>query len=283
MSRYRKVLSRIWTDDKFPFLSLEARILFLYHLTSERATPFLLYVEGPGGIGDALRMPSARLRLAMQEALSKGLVWYANDGSNLLFLPNALRIKENGPESPNAVKTWVSLFNDLPKTPFLSRCLRHWACLTEGIDHALTHAFLKALPLPTPIQEQEQEQEQEQIPPKSPKGDFCVPSSSQKDLASEIQVVISRINELSGKGYRTDSKDVNKYLRARLSNGFTLDDCLMVAEDRWDSWGAKADMVQHFNPVTLFRPSNFEKYLVEAKADRKRTGSNHRQRKELPA
>ena len=162
MSRYRNILSRIWEDDKFPFLSLEARLLFLYHLTSPRATPFLLYVEGPGAIGDALRLPSARLRSCLTEVSDKGMVWYADDGSNLLFLPKALTIKENAPQSPNAIKTWLALLNDLPKTPFFSRCLSHWLCLAEGIPYALTLAFIKALPLPRPIQEQKQEQEQEQ-------------------------------------------------------------------------------------------------------------------------
>lgn len=161
MSRYRKVLSRIWIDDKFPHLSLEGRVLFLYHLTSERSTPFLLYVEGAGAIADALRLPQARLRQAMKEVADRGMAWYADDGSNLLFLPNALKIRENAPESPNAVKTWLALMADLPRTPFYHRCIGHWRAIAEGIPYALTRAFLKPCLSATPIQEQEQEQEQE--------------------------------------------------------------------------------------------------------------------------
>ena len=101
MSRYRKVLSKIWSDEKFRALSPDGQLLFLYHLTSDRATPFLLYVEGPGAIGDALRMGPPRLAKVMKEVSDKGMAWYGDDGSNLVFLPNALRLPENGPgESP---------------------------------------------------------------------------------------------------------------------------------------------------------------------------------------
>jgi hypothetical protein len=168
VSRYRKVLSKIWSDEKFRSLSEDGQRLFLYHLTSDRATPFLLYVEGPGAISDALCMPSARLSRAMKEVSAKDMVWYGDDGCNLVFLPKALLIPENAPESPNAVKTWLNLLSDLPKTPFYYKCLRHWLCLREGITHTLALAFLKALLMASPIQEQEQEQE---FPPQSPPGD----------------------------------------------------------------------------------------------------------------
>lgn len=59
---------------------------------------------------------------------------------------------------------------------------------------------------------------------------------------------------------------MNKYLVSRLKEGATDADMLAVVEDRWRRWKDKPDMIEHFNPVTLFRPKNFEKYLTEAKA-----------------
>jgi hypothetical protein len=170
------VLSKIWNDEKFISLSEDAQRLFLYHLTSDRATPFLLYIEGPGAISDTLRMPSVRLSRAIKELSAKDMVWYADDGSNFVFLPKALKHPENAPESPNSVKTWLNLLTDLPKTPFYYKCLSHWLSLREGIGQGITHplmcAFLKGLPTPkpttNPIQEQEQEQEQDIIPPIPP-------------------------------------------------------------------------------------------------------------------
>jgi phage replication O-like protein O len=85
-----------------------------------------------------------------------------------------------------------------------------------------------------------------------------------------IKKIISRINELSGRTYRADSKALCKYLRARLKAGATEAECLAIVEDRWLRWGNSEKMIEHFNPVTLFREENFAKYLVEANAN----GSN---------
>ncbi len=80
-----------------------------------------------------------------------------------------------------------------------------------------------------------------------------------------VEKTIRRLNELSGKHYRPNSKNITKNLRAQLKEGFTETDFLLVVDDRWQRWKNKPDMLQHFNPDTLFRPSKFELYLTEAK------------------
>lgn len=209
MSRYRKVLTRLWEDDKFPFLSEDSQRLFIYHLTSPRSTPFLLYVEGAGSISDTLRMPAQRLKRAQRELSEHGMVRYADDGSNLVFLPNALRNPENAPVSNNEVKTWVAIFADLPKTGFFSRCVAHWAELARSgaVEKSLAVTFIsevkaygkpngmaKAMPKPTArvIQEQEQEseqeqeQEQERESPQSPPAGGEPPSHPATGLFAEL-------------------------------------------------------------------------------------------------
>jgi len=81
-----------------------------------------------------------------------------------------------------------------------------------------------------------------------------------------VEKVVRRLNELSGKSYGPESKDVTKYLQARLKDGSSEEDCLLVVEDRWQRWGSNPEMVEHFNPVTLFRPTKFGVYLTEARA-----------------
>lgn len=85
-------------------------------------------------------------------------------------------------------------------------------------------------------------------------------------LSAIVEKTIRRLNELSGKSYRPESKAVNQYLVARLKDGATEADVIAVVEDRWQRWKDKPAMVEHFNPITLFRPSNFERYLTEARA-----------------
>ncbi len=155
MAKYRKIVSKIWDDDKFPFLSSDAQRLFWLHLTSPASTPFLLYVEGEGAMSDRLRsegkpMPIARVRKAQKELSERGMAWYAKDGSNLVFLPNALKQRENAPDGGNSLITWYNLFNDLPRTPFLEHCIGHLITLLSDIDHPLTREFILALDGPYP-------------------------------------------------------------------------------------------------------------------------------------
>lgn len=143
MSRYRKVLTRIWEDNRFPYLSADEQRLFLYHLTSPRSTPFLLYVEGAGAMGDALRMPSGMVAEARTNLMASGMAWY-DDEAKMIFLPKALKLPENAPEGPNSVKTWVTLFRELPAIPFRDRCVSHWLEMEEAgeISHAMSRTFL---------------------------------------------------------------------------------------------------------------------------------------------
>ena len=89
-----------------------------------------------------------------------------------------------------------------------------------------------------------------------------------RDLKKEVLEIIGRINILSGKKYKATSKDIIKFLVARMEDeeDATLENCLLVVEHRWQKWGEDEKMFGHFNPVTLFRKANFEKYLVEAQA-----------------
>lgn len=85
-------------------------------------------------------------------------------------------------------------------------------------------------------------------------------------LNNNITSVIQLINSLTTRNFRINSKATNKNLTFRFREGFNLEDALIVVRDRWERWKNKPEMREHLNPQTLFRPSNFERYLVEARA-----------------
>jgi phage replication O-like protein O len=81
------------------------------------------------------------------------------------------------------------------------------------------------------------------------------------ELQAAVSRIVAKMNELAGTDYKPDSKIVLRGLVVRLKAGAAEADCMSVVEDRWSDWGEKTEMRQHFNPETLFRESNFEKYL----------------------
>ena len=49
-------------------------------------------------------------------------------------------------------------------------------------------------------------------------------------------------------------------MRARIAEGYTVDDFKKVIDIKAEEW-LGTEMDKYLNPSTLFRPSNFEKYL----------------------
>ena len=81
-----------------------------------------------------------------------------------------------------------------------------------------------------------------------------------KDIyTADADEIIDYLNGKIGSHYRhTDSN--RKGIKARLNDGFTVDDCKTVIDKKTTEW-LHTDMEKHLNPETLFRPSKFEKYL----------------------
>ncbi len=78
---------------------------------------------------------------------------------------------------------------------------------------------------------------------------------------AEAEKVLGILNKLSGKNFRVNDTNL-KNIKARLDENFTIDDCEKVLQlklkDQYFIENPK-----YYNPETLFRPKNFEKYLNE--------------------
>lgn len=90
-----------------------------------------------------------------------------------------------------------------------------------------------------------------------------------RGTAEEIKFaerIIGYLNEKAGRSFRVNAGDNAKGIIARMKEGFTEADMIRVIEFKTERWGKDPAMYEHLNPVTLFRPLNFEKYLQAAKA-----------------
>ncbi len=85
-------------------------------------------------------------------------------------------------------------------------------------------------------------------------------------LSSEIEEIISYLNEKAGKNYNPKSKAANEHLQARLKEGYTVEECKRVIDVKCSAWLNDSKMNVFLRPKTLFAPSHFEDYLNEAPA-----------------
>ena len=81
----------------------------------------------------------------------------------------------------------------------------------------------------------------------------------------EAGEVISYLNIKTGSSYRATTEANIKPIRARLNDGFTVEDCKKVIDTKAGQWLNNPDMVKYLRPATLFSPSKFEGYLNECR------------------
>ena len=83
--------------------------------------------------------------------------------------------------------------------------------------------------------------------------------STDKDK-DKIRDIVQDLNVVCGTKFKVTTVSTYSAIKARLLEGYTLDDFKSVHKTKFNEW-VGTDMAKHLNPTTLYRPGNFEKYL----------------------
>ena len=173
MARYKKIDVRIWNDAKFNALSSDARLIFLFMLTSPQTTMVGAVPVDKHTVSRILKFDEIRYGIGYKQLSKYGMLEY--DEAGIFWIKNFL--KYNSPENPKVVISWSSLLDLFPECQLLIKIAKSVlkACETRGEAYvkALHPEFKKlakydmsngmpyGIAYPMPYQEQEQEQEQD--------------------------------------------------------------------------------------------------------------------------
>ena len=91
-------------------------------------------------------------------------------------------------------------------------------------------------------------------------------------LNDSFKTIISHLNEKAGTSYRHTSKATQKHIKARLAEGFKIDDFNTVIDKKCAEWLGDVKMEKYLRPETLFG-TKFESYL-NARGRTDRNGQN---------
>lgn len=80
-----------------------------------------------------------------------------------------------------------------------------------------------------------------------------------KELNNIYKETVDYLNEKAGTKYKSSSKNTTKHIKARINDGYTLEDFKTVIDKKCSEW-LNTDMEKYLCPDTLFG-SKFEKYL----------------------
>nr|UVX88608.1 MAG: Replication initiator protein A (RepA) N-terminus [Bacteriophage sp.] len=81
--------------------------------------------------------------------------------------------------------------------------------------------------------------------------------SKEPDPTEEI---VEHLNQRAGTHYKATTANTRKLIKARLKEGFTVDEIKLVIDKKCAEWLNNRDMVQYLRPETLFG-NKFESYL----------------------
>ncbi|AOV07369.1 conserved phage C-terminal domain-containing protein [Sporosarcina ureilytica] len=79
----------------------------------------------------------------------------------------------------------------------------------------------------------------------------------------DVVSIINYLNEKTGKHFKASSKATERYVNARLREGYELDDFKNVIDYKVTEWLHNAHWNKYLRPSTLFNATNFENYLEE--------------------
>lgn len=145
MSRYRKIETRVWGDEKFRQLSpipACGQGLWFYLLTGPHTGPIPgLFRAGRAGLAEELGWEPKAFDKAFRELSDLGMV-KADFGARLVWIPNAIKL--NLPASPNVVTLWGREFDLLPHSFLKAEALASMQTFMGGMSEAFAEAFRKA-------------------------------------------------------------------------------------------------------------------------------------------
>lgn len=123
----------------------------------------------------------------------------------------------------------------------------------------------------TPDKDTDTDTDTEEIKPLSALQAKTDPPTRLNGKTAMVEQVMAYLNLQARRNYRVKNPDGSPTAGAlviakRLKEGYTVDQCKDVIGEKSNQWMGSAEMDRYLNPQTLFRKSNFDRYLAEADA-----------------
>lgn len=289
MSRYRRVSTRVWGDEKFCALSKPppcAQFLWFRLLTGPHTTsiPGLSCHIGEAGLAEGLGWPLRAFRACWGEIAGQGMA-EADWQARVIFLPRA--IEHNEPESPSVVQSWLK--KTLPEVPecalkrkaiFTIGTYLHekmgaaWsAAWVPGWESALVSGSVAGRPPGSQTGSEPGSRpsgsgtgEVQEEPPIVLQSRKHQPANQpDQEVARQAAMeILQWLNAKTGKNFR--AKEVNlKLIRARLRSGILPEQLKAIVSRKVREWKG-TDSEKYLRPATLFNETKCEQYVGELPA-----------------
>ena len=225
MAKYRALQTIFWDDGFVADLTPEEKYFYIYLMTNSKTTQCGCY-ELPYKFAE---MQTGYNRETIEKLIARfidyGKIKYNKDTKEILILNWS---KHNYTKSPK-VKSCILKEVELVKCKEFREEL-YRICIDYGYP-------IDTVSIDLGEKEKEKEKEKEYI----------------------YSLVIEKLNDLANTSYRSTTKKTQSLIRARVEEGFTLEDFYKVIENKVTEW-LGTEYEKYLRPETLFG-TKFENYL----------------------
>lgn len=290
---YTKVEDLFWRDEKLKKCSIDARYIFVYLLSNPHRNILGFYYMPKMYAMFDLGMVEERFDKGLGELLDNGFIKH-DEASNVVFVKRFL--KYNKLDNKNQVASAIKRIDELPNTDLFEDLLEtlceleidKYDDLIEAVKQKVSLDFLKGFERVSKgyakqeteteeeteevkeaekVSEAEKEAETESGKPDNLSVDETVEvlsgnpdeTENPKPAGKVINDVVEFLNSTVGTGYRASSKKTKSLIKARMNEGYGINDFKTVIMKKSTEW-IGSDFEKFLRPETLFG-NKFESYL----------------------
>ena len=251
---YKQIHETFWTDPQAKKYKPLHRYLFGYFISGPHAHYSGLYYLPIVYIQNDTGLAPKEIKEGIAFLSSQGHIFY-DDDREIIFVKSELVYQWDSKDldgkpkmNPKQVAGIKKHFDTLHKSPLIAKFLEIYAYLNidytgmdRGINTGMDRAFVP-VPVPVPVPEGVQE------------------GGAGGNEPEELTEIIDHLNLRTRKSYKTSSRKTSDLIKARMNEGFTVDDFKRVIDNQTVKWLNDPKMCEYLRPETLFG-TKFESYL----------------------
>ena len=237
---------QFWNDDKvIEYFSPEDKLFMLYLMTNPHTTQLGIYAINKKHMSFELGYTIDTINVLIDRFENKyDMIKYSNETKEMA-IKNYLKysIIKGGKPVEDCLMKEISQVKDKSLLGYVYSNIKECETLNDTVKKVIES-----------IKDNEKENDNEND------NDNENEVSYHDSYNDSYKLIIDNLNQMAGTNYKHTSKATQRHIKARLNEGFTIEDFMIVIQKKCMDWLKDNKMKQYLRPETLFG-TKFESYL----------------------
>ena len=239
---------QFWNDDKvIEYFSPEDKLFMLYLMTNPHTTQLGIYAINKKHMSFELGYTIDTINVLIDRFENKyDMIKYSNETKEMA-IKNYLKysIIKGGKPVEDCLMKEISQVKDKSLLSYVYSNIKECEILNDTVKKVIES-----------IKDNEKENDNENDNDNDNENEVSYHDS----YNDTYKLIIDYLNQMAGTNYKHTSKASQRHIKARLNEGFTIEDFMIVIKKKCMDWLKDNKMKQYLRPETLFG-TKFESYL----------------------